>query len=122
MSKDTDLMQMGLPALLAQNLGYSSIAITAAGTTTTDATACDPQHSVFIMTATGSDGIRMSTSVPLFRPILVVNTSGSTGKVYPFTGGNFNGGSTDAALSVLTLKSCIIMRISATQWILNMSA
>src|SRR5262245_37596711 len=122
MSKAADLLSMGLAPLLAQNIGFTSVAITAAGTTSTDATACDGQNSIFIMTATGSDGIRMSTSVPIMRPIFVVNTSGSTGKVYPFTGGNFNGGSTDAGISVPTLKAQLIMRLTSTLWLSNLSA
>ncbi len=122
MTAAKDLMGLGFswPAAIAE--GYSSIAITAAGTTVADATACDAQNSVFIMTATGSDGIRMNTAVPLFKPILVVNTSSSTGKVYAFTGGNFNGGSTDAAISVLTHSAQLIMRISTTLWISILSA
>ncbi len=123
MSSPTDLMLGAhFPALAAQMLGYSSVAITAAGTTVADATSCGAQNSVFIMTATGSDGIRMNTAVPLFKPILVVNTSSSTGKVYAFTGGNFNGGSTDAAISVLTHSAQYIMRVSTTLWISILSA
>ena len=122
MSKASDLMSLGFAWPLALAEGYSSIAITAAGTTSTDATACDAQNSIFIMTASGSDGIRMSTSVPIMKPIFVVNTSGSTGKVYPFTGGNFNGGSTDAAISVATLKAMLIMRLTSTLWLSNLSA
>jgi hypothetical protein len=122
MSKSADLMGLGFAWPMAQAIGYSSVAITAAGTTSTDATACDAQNSIFIMTATGSDGIRMSTSVPIMKPIMVVNTSGSTGKVYPFTGGNFNGGSTDAGISVATLKAIIIMRLTSTLWLSNLSA
>lgn len=122
MAKNSDLMTLGLSWPLGTLLGYSSIAITAAGTTSTDATACDGQNKFFIMTATGSDGIRMNTAVPLLTPIFVVNTSGSTGKVYPFTGGNFNGGSTDAGISVTTQKTLIIMRYSATGWSSNLSA
>lgn len=122
MSKSQDMMGLGFSWPQAQALGYSYIAITAAGTTTSDATACDGQNSVFGMTATGADGIRMSTSVPLLKPIIVVNISGSTGKVYPFTGGAFNGGSTDAAISVPANKSAIILRYSTTGWLLNLSA
>ena len=122
MTAAKDLMGLGFAWPAAQAEGYSSVAITAAGTTVADATACDGQNSVFIMTATGSDGIRMSTSAPLFKPILVVNTSASTGKVYAFTGGNFDGGSTDAAISVLTHSAMLIMRISTTLWISILSA
>lgn len=122
MSKTSDLMGLGFSAPQASNIGYSSVAITAAGTTTADATVCDAQNSFFIMTATGSDGIRMNSAVPLLRPILVVNTSGSTGKVYPASGGAINGGSTDAAISVPANKSAIILRYSTTGWMLNLSA
>jgi hypothetical protein len=122
MTKNTDLMSLGFAALAAQAEGYSSVAITAAGTTTTDATACDSQNKIFIMTATGADGIRMNTAVPLMQPIFVVNTSASTGLVYPFTGGAFNGGSADAAISVAAHKALLLMRLSTTVWLSNLSA
>ncbi len=122
MTKNSDLMSLGMAWPLAMAEGYSSIAITAAGSAATDATACDAQNKIFIMTATGSDGIRMSTSVPLMQPIFVVNTSASNGLVYPFTGGNFNGGSTDAAITVGSHKAQLIMRVTSTLWISNLSA
>ena len=122
MSKTSDLMGVGFSAPQAQNLGYSSVAITAAGTTSADATGCDAQNSYFIMTATGSEGIRMNAAVPLLRPIIVVNTSGSADVVYPATGGAISGGSTDAGISVGAHKSAIIMRSSTTAWMLNLSA
>ena len=122
MTRNTDLMNFGFSWPAAQAEGYSSIAITAAGTTVADATACDNQNSIFILTATGSDGIRMNTAVPLMKPIFVVNTSASTGKVYAFTGGNFNGGSADAAISVLTHSAMMLMRVTTTLWISVLSA
>src|SRR5579862_6363393 len=96
----TDLMGLGFSWPAAQALGLSSIAITAAGTTTANATVCDNQNDFFIMTATGADGIRLNASTPLLTPIFVTNTSGSTGKVYPPTSGTFNGLSADTAISV----------------------
>lgn len=122
MTAAKDLMGLGLAWPLASAEGYSNVAITAAGSTSANATACDAQNKVFVMTATGADGIRMSTSVAMLTPILVVNTSGSTGIVYPFTGGNFNGLSTDAGISVGANKAAIIMRYSTTGWISNLSA
>jgi len=122
MTRTSELTALGFSWPQAQAEGYSHIAITAAGTTVADATSCDNQNSVFVMTATGSDGIRFNTATPLFKPILVVNTSSSTGKIYAFTGGNFNGGSTDAAISVLTHSSCWVMRVTTTLWISNLSA
>jgi hypothetical protein len=122
MTSSKDLMGLGFSWPGAQAIGYSNIAITAAGSTTTDATVCDATNDVFIMTATGSDGIRMNAAVPLLTPLIVINTSGSTGKVYPATGGNFNGLSTDAAISVGANKMLILIRYSTTGWGSNLSA
>lgn len=122
MAKATDLMQFGFAWPAAQLVGYSNIAITAAGSTTTDATVCDNQNDVFIMTATGADGIRMNAAVPLLAPLFVVNTSGSTGKVYPTSSGTINGLSADTAISVGANKCLILMRYSNTGWLANLSA
>jgi len=122
MTKAADMMGLGFSWPQAQAEGFSSVAITAAGSASTNATVCDNQNDVFIMTATGADGIRMNASVPLLSPIYVVNTSGSSGLVYPATGGNFNGGSTDAAITLATHTSMLIMRVSTTVWISNLTA
>ncbi len=114
MALDRDLMGVGLPDSVARRVGLpSNLAVTAAGTTTADATVLSAQNKVVTMTATGSDGIRFSTNMPLNTPHWVFNSSGSTGKVYPPTGGAINGGSTDAGLSVATLKTVVFIRISA---------
>lgn len=122
MTASKDLMGLGFAWPLAQAEGWSNIAITAAGSTTTDATVCDAQNDFFVMTATGSDGIRLNGAMPLLQPIVVVNTSGSIGKVYPVSGGNFNGLSTDTAISVGANKSLIVMRYSTTGFQSNLSA
>lgn len=122
MTKASDFAGIGLPPAVAANLGYSNVAITAAGTTSADATACDAQNSVFIMTASGSDGIRMSASTPLLRPIIVGCTAAGNGKVYPHTGGAVNGGSTDAGETCNGTTCQIWMRISSTAWIAVLGA
>lgn len=122
MTSAKDLMSLGMAWPLAQAEGFSNVAITAAGTTTTDATVCDAQNDVFQLTATGADGIRLNTAWPLLQPVFICNISGSTGKVYPATGGNFNGLSTDGAISVGANKTLIVMRFSTTGWLSNLSA
>lgn len=116
MAKTTDLTGVGFSPQQALTIGLSSIAITAAGTTSTDATVCDNQNKFFILTATGADGIRMNSAVPLLTPIVVSNPSGSNGKVYPPTGGTVNGGSTDAGETIGTTTCQIWIRYSATAW------
>ena len=122
MSKDADLIGFGFSWPQAQALGYINKAITAAGTTSTDATVCDAQSSVFTMTASGSDGIRMNSAVPLLKPIFVANSAAGNGKVYPHTGGTVNSGSTDAGETCNATTVQIWMRVSATAWIAVLGA
>lgn len=118
-----NLIGAGLPDLATRRLGSSPlVAITAAGTTSADATAVLGAQDAINLTATGADGIRFASGVQVFEPIFVVNTSASTGKIYPATGGNWSGGTTDAGLSITTKKSAIVYRVSATIWACIFSA
>lgn len=116
MTKKADLMGLGFSWPQAQALGLSSTTITAAGTTTGNATVCDGQNSFFVMTASGSDGIRMSADAPLLTPIIVANTAAGNGKVYPHTGGTVNSGSTNAAETCNATTVQIWIRYSSTAW------
>lgn len=115
--RSVDMMGIGVQAELAKREGWpASAAVTAAGTTTADATVLLKYQRQVIMTATGSDGIRLPATAELMVPYMVTNTSGSTGKVYPPSAGTINGGSADAATSVTTLKTFIAWRYSSTGW------
>lgn len=123
MALNTDLMGVGMADSVARRVGLpTQLAVTAAGTTTADATVLNAQNKVAIMTATGADGIRFPDNTPLNAEFWVFNASGSTGKVYPPTGGAINGGSTDAGLSVATLKTVVFMRLSTTRMISILTA
>jgi hypothetical protein len=121
----SDLIGAGFPALQARMLGWNPAAsVTAAGSTAAGATELAIAQDFVLMTATGADGIRMPTTatIRVLWPYVIANTSASTGIVYPHTGGNFTGGSTDAGISVPTRKSIIVMRYSATGYMYNLSA
>lgn len=123
MALNTDLVGSGIPDVAARRLGLpTQITITAAGTTTSDATVFNSQNKVIIISATGSDGIRFPDNTPLNTPFWFFNASGSTGKVYPPTGGAINGGSTDAGLSITTLKTALMIRTSTTRVISLLTA
>ena len=122
MTKRSDMMGLGFSWPQAQALGLASTTITAAGSTSADATACDAQNSVFTMTASGTDGIRMSSSAPLLTPIIVANTAAGNGKVYPHTGGTVNSGSTDAGETCNATTVQIWIRVSSTAWIAVLGA
>lgn len=116
MTRALDMMSLGFSWPQAQALGLQNKAITAAGTTSTDATVCDAQNSFFVMTASGADGIRMSSSAPLLTPIIVANTAAGNGKVYPHTGGKVNSGSTDAGETINATTVQIWIRYDSTNW------
>lgn len=115
MALNTDLMGLGMADALARRVGMpTQIASTAAGTTAATATVLSAQSRVINMTASGSDGVRFNDNMPLNTEHFVYNSSGSTGKVYAPTGGNLNGGSTDAGLSLTTLKTAVFVRLTTT--------
>jgi hypothetical protein len=117
-----DLTGLGLPATQSTSLGFSPpVAVTAAGTASTDATVLKTSQNSVLMTGTTNDGIRLPTGMPLMTPYVLVAVSGAT-KVYPPTGAAFNGGSTDAALSVAANKCAICYRHSTTGCSFNLSA
>lgn len=123
MALSTNLVGVGIAPEAARRLGEGTIlAVTAAGTTTADATVLSAQTKVANMTASGSDGIRFNTNMPLNELHYIYNSSGSTGKFYPPTGGNLNGGSTDAGVSLTTLKTVMCYRVSSTLVLYNITA
>lgn len=118
-----DFIGVGMPDIFARLEGFNpAVAVTAAGTTSVDATVLLLAQNWALMTATGADGLRMPVGTAQLRPHVVTNVSGSTGIVYPPTGGNFAGGSTDAGISVPTRKTLLVWRYSATGWAYNLSA
>lgn len=118
-----DFIGVGMPDVFARLEGFNpAAAVTAAGSSTTDATLLLLAQNWVLMTATGADGVRLPAGTSQLRPHIVTNTSASTGLVYPPTGGNFAGGTTDAAISVPTRKTIICWRYNTTGWAYNLSA
>jgi hypothetical protein len=118
-----DLIGAGFAALQANSVGWNPITtVVAAGSATTDATVLKKAQNFVNMTATGADGLRLPADAPLNKPYVIWNGSGSTGKIYPNTGGTLNGGSADAALSLTTLKQVIFIRYSTLGWTYNLTA
>src|SRR5262245_35091642 len=101
MPLSTQFMGAGMPAEFSRLEGYNpAVAVTAAGSSSANATVLLPAQNLVLMTATGSDGVRMPAGIGLVKAHIVVNVSASAGLVYPPTGYNFAGGSTDAGISV----------------------
>lgn len=118
-----DLVQTGIPSLPARVIGFNpAVAVVAAGTTTANATVLGSGQNFVTMTATGADGVRFPTGLLAGKEHVVVNTSGSIGKVYPPTGSSFNGLAADTAISVPANKAMVAWRYSSTGWSYNLSA
>ena len=106
-----------------RQLGITNAAITAAGTTNADATVMSAQVTFYTLTATGSDGIKLASDTPLFTPIYIYNSSGSTGLLYPGTSISLNGGTaTTGTISLVTLKCAIVIRNTATNYVVIFDA
>lgn len=119
-----DLMGVGMPAEQSTREGWpGTSAVTAAGSTSTDATVLLKEQRVVLMTATGADGVILPSTAELMIPYVVYNSSGSTGKVYPPASGTLNGGTaTSGSLSLTTLKTATFWRYSSTGWLFNLTA
>lgn len=120
----TDMMGVGMPSEFASREGWpGTSAVSAAGTTATDATALLKAQRFVLLTATGSDGVKLPSDAELMVPYVVYNSSGSTGKVYPPTSGTLNGGTASSgSLSLTTLKLATFWRYSSTGWIFTLTA
>jgi len=122
MSIAKDLVGVGMPAAFAQLEGFSAVAaVSAAGTTTADATVLKVAQDSVQMTGTGANGIRLPTDMPLMAPYVLSAVSGAT-LVYPPTGCAFNGLAVNVSISVAANKSAIIYRQSSLNCAFNLSA
>jgi len=96
---------------LAQGLGCRTV--TAAGTTQSGATPVEPG---FTTTAgTGTEGVILP-QCEVGTICIIKNTGAGNLKVYPDTGSAINAGSANAALTMATVTSCILVRTGALQW------
>lgn len=112
MSTTLELMGLGMPPALAGRLGNTPATIAGVGTTQTGAalinvpvvvaTAADASHVAFVLSNTLSTG----------RPVWVFNTSGQTISIFPPSGGTINGGSANAAQTIVTNKSAVFMLLT----------
>ncbi len=111
-----DMMGLGMPAEISIREGFPGpSAVTAAGTTTTDATVLLKEQRVVVMTASGSDGIRLPATAELMVPYLVTAKTGA-GKVYPPSGAAFNEDTADQSQTVGLNLCAIFWRTGSLTW------
>lgn len=112
-----DMMGVGMPAEFAMREGFPGLStVTAAGTTTTDATVLLKAQRVVEMTASGSDGVRLPSDAELMVPYIVYAKTGA-GKVYPPTGAAMNADTADQSQTVGLNLAAIFWRTGSLSWI-----
>jgi hypothetical protein len=112
-----DIMGVGMPAEFAVREGYPSVAaVTAAGTTTADATVLKKEQRVVEMTASGSDGVRLPSDAELMVPYIVWAKTGA-GKVYPPASGTINADAANESQAIAVNLCAMFMRVSTTAWL-----
>ena len=116
------VMQGGLSAGTATAIsGGVATALTAAGTTTTDALVLGPLDTHMIGTCASGAGVRLTPGAP-GDSATIFNGGANQCLVYPATGAKFNALSTNGSFILPVNTVCICKCVSATQWLVNMSA
>ena len=119
-----ELMGAGFSAGQASGVGGIYTAVTAAGSSQTDATAVGASMAV-VASADGTKGVILQGQPG--DEVWPFHNAGSTLKVYPPTGAAIavNGtgvGSANAAFSHLTYKAAVYKCMTTTQWVVIVSA
>lgn len=114
-----ELVGAGLPSQTAAAIGGQYNAVTAAGSSQSDAAALNASMAV-VASADGAKGVILTGQAG--DEVWVFNNSASTLKVYPPTGAAISVagtglGSANAAFSHLTYKAVIYKCFTSTQWI-----
>lgn len=114
MSLTSELMSVGIQAQAALQLGLDppQTGVSAAGNSQATATALTADCAV-VSTVSASQGVIIPNR-PGFGA--VANTSGTNLAVYPPVGSNFNGGTTNAALTLLAGKTLIYFSAGLTNF------
>lgn len=117
MAASATLIGVGIPPRAARALGFPTPP-TLAGVGTAQSGAAAISQNMTIVTATGgATAFVLPAAIAGSGPLVVYNSSGTSALVYPGSGKTFNGGSADAALTLPTLRSLVIFKTDATNWI-----
>lgn len=106
----------GMPPLQAQLVGNT--VATVAGIGTTQGAAAPLLNNVSLLTtAGGATAFVISTIWAIGDSITVFNTTSTAALIFPPSGGNINGGSTDASVSLAQNNAATYLRVSSVEWI-----
>jgi hypothetical protein len=116
------LIGVGMPPAQANRIGFPTPP-TVAGVGTAQVGAAAISQNMTVVTATGgATAFVLAASRPGSGPMIIYNSSATSALIYPGASQTFNGGSADAALTLPTLRSLVIYKTSATNWIAAFNA
>jgi hypothetical protein len=116
-----DLMGLGLPAALAQKLGFNVSAKAGVGTAQSGATALVPADLVRATTAVGQTAFVLNGFAPGDVAILE-NTTAAAALVFPPSGGTINTASANASVSVAQNVARIFVCVAAGRFVSFLAA
>lgn len=112
-----DMMGVGQPAEFAIREGFPTLAtVTAAGTTTSDATVLLKEQRVVEATGSGSDGVKLPSTAELMVPYIIYAKTAAL-KVYPPTGASMNADTTDQSQAIAVNLAAVFWRTGSLTWI-----
>lgn len=118
------LIGLGMPAELALRLGFQPVALTTSGTTQGSGTGVITGSGNKLVTATvhtGTGAITLPSAAEIGDVLLIVNASANAGAIFPQSGGNINGETTDSGTVTLAASgsagsSALLVKVSTTRW------
>ncbi len=122
MSAAAKLIGVGVPPAQAKILGFPTPPTLAGVGTAQSGAAAISQNFTIVTAAGGATAFVMPADIPGAGPYILYNSSGTSALIYPGSAKTFNGGSADAALTLPTLRSLVIYKTDATNWIAAFNA
>jgi fibronectin-binding autotransporter adhesin len=109
------LIGMGEPAGLAKLIGNTVQTLAGVGTAQSGAKAVTVNNAL-LTTSGGATAFVLSTDWAIGDEVTVFNTSATAALVYPPSGGAFDGGSTDASVSLAQNVGRTFIKTTSTAW------
>lgn len=114
-----NLVQLGIQPEAAKRIGFTPAAVTAAGTTATDATVLGKDGTLVLVTVGASTpGVKLPATAELGVPYVLGNISANAGVVYPPASGQINGDTATSGGVPLTARgTTVCIRVDNINWV-----
>jgi hypothetical protein len=115
MASTTKLIGLGMPAILAKQVGTTVQTLAGVGTLQAGAKAILVNYAL-LTTSGGATAFILSDTWSIGDQVTVCNTSSTAALIYPNSGSAIDGGSADASVSIAQNESRTFTRTTSTTW------